>query len=79
MPGPNGNGYAEASIDSADESRLSIDSALLVKSNPDEWVFAREGELMSKLHQLLHSPFGQGVAEIILQLHGILPMCRSSI
>ena len=29
----------------------------------------REGELMSKLHDLLHSPMGPGIARIVDDLH----------
>jgi hypothetical protein len=38
----------------------------------------REGELMSKLHDLLHSPVGAGVARILDDLHGLIPRARHS-
>ena len=34
---------------------------------------------MSKLHDLLHSPIGNGVVRILEELHGMLPRSRSSI
>ena len=34
------------------------------KTNGHESIYVREGELMSKLHDLLHSPIGDGVARI---------------
>jgi transcriptional regulator with XRE-family HTH domain len=40
--------------------------------------FSGEGELMSKLHDLLHSRIGQGVAHILEELHGHLLRSRSS-
>jgi hypothetical protein len=36
----------------------------------------REGELMSKLYDLLHSPLGPGICRIIEELHQILPRAR---
>jgi hypothetical protein len=38
----------------------------------------REGELMSKLHDLLHSPLGPGIARIIEELHLMIPKSRNS-
>jgi len=43
-----------------------------------EGVLMREGELMSKLHDLLHSPVGAGVARILDDLHGLIPRARHS-
>ena len=43
-----------------------------------EGVLMREGELMSKLHDLLHSPVGAGVARILDELHGLIPRQRHS-
>ena len=34
---------------------------------------------MSKLHDLLHSPIGNGVVRILEELHVMLPRSRSSI
>ena len=42
-----------------------------------ESVLHREGELMSKLHDLLHSQVGTAVARVIDELHGLLPRSRS--
>lgn len=44
-----------------------------------ESVLHREGELMSKLHDLLHSPVGTSVARVIDELHGLMPRSRHSI
>jgi transcriptional regulator with XRE-family HTH domain len=37
----------------------------------------REGELMSKLHDLLHSPMGSGIARIIDELHQMAPKSKN--
>ncbi len=44
-----------------------------------ESVLHREGELMSKLHDLLHSPVGPGVARVLDDLHGLLSRGRHSL
>ncbi len=45
-----------------DESRFVVEPPIQTKTNGHESIFVREGELMSKLHDLLHSPVGDGVA-----------------
>lgn len=60
-----------------------------VRSTPDhhsapalsthENVLHREGELMSKLHDLLHSPVGAAVARVLDELHGMVPRSRNPI
>ena len=49
------------------------------KTNGHESIYVREGELMSKLHDLLHSPIGEGVARIVEELHALFPRSRPSI
>jgi transcriptional regulator with XRE-family HTH domain len=68
-----------ASIGSVQESRFGVEADLASRSNGHEAMYLREGELMSKLHDLLHSPIGNGVVRIIEELHGMLPRSRSSI
>ncbi len=62
----------------ADEPRLSTES--LAKSRPlvAEAPYAREGELMSKLHDLLHSPFGECITGVVDDLHRVLCQVRST-
>jgi len=63
------------------EERESVRSIEPVARNPvaiHEGVLMREGELMSKLHDLLHSPVGAGVARILDDLHGLIPRQRHS-
>jgi transcriptional regulator with XRE-family HTH domain len=75
----NGAGVKTVSIASVEESRFAVDAEIAIKSNGHDSIFVREGELMSKLHDLLHSPIGAGVARILEELHGTLPKSRSSI
>jgi transcriptional regulator with XRE-family HTH domain len=75
LPLPNQTGGKEALRANVDESRTALNAELPIKKSSNDWIFVREGELMSKLHDLLHSPVGRGVAEIVEELHGAL--CRS--
>jgi transcriptional regulator with XRE-family HTH domain len=68
-----------ASIAGMQESRFAVDGELASRTNGHEAMYLREGELMSKLHDLLHSPMGNGVVRIIEELHGMLLRSRSSI
>jgi transcriptional regulator with XRE-family HTH domain len=73
------NGVRPASIATLQESRFSVEADIPSRSNGHEAMYLREGELMSKLHDLLHSPIGNGVVRILEELHGMLPRSRSSI
>ena len=55
---PNGSGVKPVSI--GDSRRIAIRgrAEIPVRSNGHEAMYLREGELMSKLHDLLHSPIG---------------------
>ena len=57
--------------------RFKMESSTPVKTNGHDSIFVREGELMSKLHDLLHSPMGDGVARILEELHALIPRSRS--
>jgi hypothetical protein len=76
---PVAGGTRPASIATIHESRFSVESDIPARSNGHESMYLREGELMSKLHDLLHSPIGNGVARILEELHAMLPRSRSSI
>jgi transcriptional regulator with XRE-family HTH domain len=75
---PNGTGVKPVSIATIEESRFAVELDIPAKSNGHEAIYLREGELMSKLHDLLHSPIGAGVVRILEELHGMLPRARSS-
>jgi transcriptional regulator with XRE-family HTH domain len=72
-------GRVPASIATVQESRFSVEADIPSRSNGHDAMYLREGELMSKLHDLLHSPIGNGVVRILEELHGMLPRSRSSI
>jgi transcriptional regulator with XRE-family HTH domain len=76
---PNGAGVKPVSLATAEESRFAVESEIPARTNGHESLYLREGELISKLHDLLHSPIGNGVVRIIEELHGLLPRTRSSI
>ncbi len=76
---PNGSGVKHISLATVEDSRFAVDAEIPARSNGHEAIYLREGELMSKLHDLLHSPLGTGVVRILEELHGMLPRTRSSI
>jgi transcriptional regulator with XRE-family HTH domain len=61
-----------------DDARFSRESAVKPKAHNYEAPFVREGELMSKLHDLLHSPLGGCITGIVDELHGLLGRSRAS-
>ncbi|MFO0889764.1 MAG: helix-turn-helix transcriptional regulator [Isosphaeraceae bacterium] len=61
----------------ADDQRPTQDLLRIRPAASPDSLLVREGELMSKLHDLLHSPLGQGIARIIEELHQILPRSRN--
>jgi transcriptional regulator with XRE-family HTH domain len=61
-----------------DEPRLVTESITKPRPLASETSFAREGELMSKLHDLLHSPLGDCITGIVDDLHRILGQVRNA-
>jgi transcriptional regulator with XRE-family HTH domain len=76
---PSMSSFKNLSAVATDDSRFGIEPPLQTKMNGHESIFVREGELMSKLHDLLHSPVGDGVARIVEELHSMLPRTRPSV
>jgi len=76
---PGGGNFKTVAVPAGDESRFTVEPPITTKANGHESIFVREGELMSKLHDLLHSPIGDGVACIVEELHTLLPRGRGSI
>jgi transcriptional regulator with XRE-family HTH domain len=76
---PNGASIKPTSIATVEESRFAVECETPARNNGHDAVFLREGELMSKLHDLLHSPIGNGVVRILEELHALIPRSRSSI
>ena len=76
---PSLGSFRALSPGATDDLRFSVESAAPAKSNSRDSIYLREGELMSKLHDLLHSPIGESVARIVEELHASLPRSRPSI
>lgn len=62
-----------------EDSRFAVQTAIHPKTNSHDALYLREGELMSKLHDLIHSPMGDGVARLVEELHSLLPRAHSSV
>jgi DNA-binding Xre family transcriptional regulator len=73
---PAGGKFKALAATGVDDLRFAIDSSVASKPKSNESIFVREGELMSKLHDLLHSPIGDGVARVVEELHSLLPRSR---
>ncbi len=76
---PTSAGVKAVSMATTEESRFAVEPEIPAKTNGHESIYVREGELISKLHELLHSPMGSGVVRILEELHSLLPRSRSSI
>ncbi|MHB1561373.1 MAG: helix-turn-helix domain-containing protein [Isosphaeraceae bacterium] len=55
-----------------DGARGLVDPSAKARLNTGERSFAREGELIAKLHDLIHSPFGDCITSIVDDLHQVL-------
>src|SRR6516165_8125747 len=62
----------------AEDSRAATEAFVKPRALGTETPFAREGELMSKLHDLLHSPLGDCITSVVDDLHRILVQVRSA-
>jgi transcriptional regulator with XRE-family HTH domain len=62
----------------SEEPRLTTESLAKPRPIGPEATYAREGELMSKLHDLLHSPFGECITGVVDSLHRVLAQVRSA-
>jgi transcriptional regulator with XRE-family HTH domain len=76
---PGGGNFNTLSVAGSEESRFTVEPPIASKVKGHDSIFVREGELMSKLHDLLHSPIGGGVARIVEELHALFPRTRNSI
>jgi transcriptional regulator with XRE-family HTH domain len=74
----NGNGFKPLPTTVTDDARFSIEPKRIKPTQFETTIFMRESELMSKLHDLLHSTIGEGVAKIVEELHVMLPRGRSN-
>jgi transcriptional regulator with XRE-family HTH domain len=62
----------------SDDPRVASEAIVKTRASSHETPFTREGELMSKLHDLLHSPFGECITSVVDDLHRILSQGRSA-
>ncbi len=75
---PNSSNFPSLSPAGVDDSRFSREATVKAKNHNYEAPYVREGELMSKLHDLLHSPLGGCITGIVDELHGLLGRSRAS-
>jgi DNA-binding XRE family transcriptional regulator len=61
-----------------EDSRVGAEPFVKPRSIGPETPFAREGELMAKLHDLIHSPFGECITSVVDDLHRILAQVRTA-
>jgi transcriptional regulator with XRE-family HTH domain len=73
---PSVSNFRALSATAPDDLRFAIETVTPSKTNGHESIYVREGELMSKLHDLLHSPIGESVARIVEELHTVIPRSR---
>lgn len=74
-----GSGGSRRDEDVRDHGRPASEPPRHASLPSQESVLHREGELMSKLHDLLHSPVGSAVARVLDELHGLMPRSRHSV
>jgi transcriptional regulator with XRE-family HTH domain len=73
---PSIGNFRALSATASDDLRFAIETVTPTRTNGNESIYVREGELMSKLHDLLHSPLGESVARIVEELHTLVPRSR---
>ncbi len=69
--------YATLSETRAEEPRFSAEPQRKSASMNFDPLLLREGELMSKLHEILRSPLGAGAARIVDELHQMVAKSRN--
>jgi transcriptional regulator with XRE-family HTH domain len=72
-----GTAFTGLSPSLADDIRPTAETLVKPRTLGADKPFAREGELMSKLHDLLHSHFGECITRIVDDLHEVLAEVRS--
>ena len=69
--------YAMSTETRAEEPRYSIEPQRKTAAVNFDSLLLREGELMSKLHEILRSPLGAGAARIVDELHQMVARSRN--
>lgn len=77
LPAGSNSGVRGISEDYREAARVNPEPGPRMALSTHESVLLREGELMSKLHDLLHSGIGASVARILDELHGLVPKPRN--
>src|SRR5579885_2279841 len=72
-----GSAFAGRGPSLQDDIRPATETLVKPKALGTDKPFAREGELMSKLHDLLHSHLGECITKIVDDLHQVLSEVRS--
>ncbi|WP_422926584.1 helix-turn-helix domain-containing protein [Singulisphaera sp. PoT] len=67
---------SSATIESIEGARFAVEAPTLNTMSADGLVPQRERDLAWKLHELLASPLGEGVARIIEETYRLLPQAR---
>jgi transcriptional regulator with XRE-family HTH domain len=73
---PSATNFAGLPVATTEETHFSVDALPKAKTPSPESAFIREGELMAKLHDLIHSPMGESITRIVDELHGLLARIR---
>ena len=73
---PSASHFAGHPAAATDEARFGMETLPKSKPQSHESAFIREGELMVKLHELLHSSMGECITRIVDELHALLPRIR---
>jgi hypothetical protein len=76
---PGNSTFRSLGASDGEESRFAVHAALHSRMNNHDALYLREGELMAKLHDLIHSPMGDGVAALVEELHALIPRSRGSV
>jgi hypothetical protein len=74
---PTTSNFPTLSSVGADDSRFGRENSVKAKPHNYEAPFAREWEVMVKLHDLLHSPLCGCITGIVDELHGLLGRIRT--
>jgi transcriptional regulator with XRE-family HTH domain len=69
--------FAHFEEEKAEDARFGGDPQRRAQAKASDNVLTREGELLSKLHDLLHTPLGLGIARIIDELHVMIHKNRN--
>ena len=76
---PNGSKFNGHSVSDGDDARYAVATSSRLRTKSQDALYLREGELMAKLHDSIHSPMGDGIAVLVEELHSLVLRSRSSL